>query len=332
MQDLKLFALSESRQLAEKIAAGLDVELGEHIERDFEDGEHKTRILENVRNQDVYVIQSLQADVERSVNDKLCRLLFFLGSIKDAGAASVTAVTPYLCYMRKDRKTKPRDPVTTRYIAGLFEAVGTDRIITVDVHNLQAYQNAFRCRKEHLEAKNVFAGYFLEELGEKNLAVMSPDAGGVKRAGAFREVLEERLNAAVPLIFMEKKRSMGEVSGSAVVGEVEGKSIIIFDDMIASGGTMMRAAQACRERGAAKVYAAATHAAFIRDANEALAGEALDQVVVTNTITKTPLEAEAVLNKLKVLDVTPLFAEAIRRVHEGGSIVELLGNRVVETK
>lgn len=329
---MKLFALSESRELAEKIAAGLGVKLGEHIERDFEDGEHKTRILENVRNQDVYVIQSLQADTERSVNDKLCRLLFFLGSIKDAGAATVTAVAPYLCYMRKDRKTKPRDPVTTRYIAGLFEAVGTDRIITVDVHNLQAYQNAFRCRNEHLEAKNVFADYFLEELGEKNLAVMSPDAGGVKRADAFREVLEERLDAAVPLIFMEKKRSMGEVSGSAVVGDVKGKSVIIFDDMIASGGTMMRAAKACREQGAAKVYAAATHAAFIKDANEALAGDALDQVVVTNTITETPLEAEAVLNKLKVLDVTPLFAEAVRRMHEGGSIVELLGNRVVETK
>ena len=210
--------------------------------------------------------------------------------------------------------------------------MGTDRILTVDVHNLQAYQNAFRCRDEHLEAKNVFADYFLDELGEKNLAVMSPDAGGVKRADAFREVLEERLETEVPLIFMEKKRSMGEVSGSAVVGEVEQKSVIIFDDMIASGGTMMRAAKACRERGAAKVYAAATHAAFISDANEALAEEALDQVVVSNTITQTPLEAEAVVEKLKVLDVAPLFAEAIKRINEGGSIVELLGNRVVERR
>jgi ribose-phosphate pyrophosphokinase len=326
MQAITLFSLHESRDFAEKIAADLEMTLGELIERSFEDGEHKTRPLENVRNQDVYVIQTLQQDKELSVNDKLCRLLFFIGAVKDAGAASVTAVTPYLCYMRKDRKTKSRDPVTTRYIAGLFEAVGTDRIVTIDVHNLQAYQNAFRCRTEHLEAKRVFARYFTGQMPEETFAVMSPDAGGVKRAEAFRQVLQEQTGQDISLVFMEKMRSKGVISGEAVVGQVEGKSIIILDDLISSGGTMVRAARACRKKGARNVYAAATHAAFTEAANEALADKTLDQVIVTNTITDLPLRNETVQKKLNTLDIAPLFAEAIHRIHSGGSIVDLLGN------
>ena len=149
---LMLFALEASRPFAEKVSRGLKLDLSPHEEREFEDGEHKARPLVNVRNRHVYVIHSLYGEPGATANDKLCRLLFFIGALKDAAAASVTAITPYLCYARKDRKTKPRDPVTTRYVAALFEAVGTDRIVAIDVHNLMAYQNAFRCRTEHLEA------------------------------------------------------------------------------------------------------------------------------------------------------------------------------------
>ena len=155
-----LFALEASRDLGTRVAGALGTVLARHEERGFEDGEHKSRSLENVRGRDVYVLQSLYGDREQSVNDKLVRLLFFLGALKDASAAQVTAVTPYLCYARKDRRTKPRDPVTMRYVAQVLEAVGTDRVVTMDVHNLAAYQNAFRIPAEHLEAKRLFVEHF----------------------------------------------------------------------------------------------------------------------------------------------------------------------------
>ena len=143
----------------------LGISLSNHEEREFEDGEHKIRSLVNVRNQNVFVIQSLYGESNLSVNDKLCRLLFFIGSLRDAAAKSITVITPYLCYARKDRKTKSRDPITTKYLAQLFEAVGTDLLVTIDVHNLQAFQNSFRCKTEHLEAKNLFVDFFLQKWG-----------------------------------------------------------------------------------------------------------------------------------------------------------------------
>ncbi|HSJ80246.1 MAG TPA: ribose-phosphate pyrophosphokinase-like domain-containing protein, partial [Thiobacillus sp.] len=149
---LCLFALDASRAYGERVATALGVALSSHEEREFEDGEHKARPLENVRGKDVYVIQSLYGEPGMSANDKLVRLLFFIGALKDASAGRVTAVCPYLAYSRKDRKTKSRDPVSSRYVAQLFEAVGSDRMVTLDVHNPAAYQNAFRIPAEHLEA------------------------------------------------------------------------------------------------------------------------------------------------------------------------------------
>ena len=159
--DLSIFAFTDAQEIANNICKELGVELGKLEERHFEDGEHKCRALQSVRNQDVFIIQSLYSDESLSVNDKLCRLLFFIGALKDAAARKVTAIIPYLCYARKDRKTKSRDPVTTRYVAMLLEAMDIHRIVVVDVHNLAAYQNAFRCRSEHLEAKNLFLDYFI---------------------------------------------------------------------------------------------------------------------------------------------------------------------------
>ena len=147
-----IFAFADSEDIAIKVSKKLGIELGKLEERYFEDGEHKCRPLQSVRNQDVFVIQSLYSDTKQSVNDKLCRLLFFIGALRDAAARQVTAIIPYLCYARKDRKTKSRDPVTTRYVAILLEAVGINRVVVMDVHNLAAYQNAFRCSCEHLEA------------------------------------------------------------------------------------------------------------------------------------------------------------------------------------
>jgi len=318
-----LFALSASREFGEQIAAALGLPVAEHEERLFEDGEQKARPLVNVRGRDAYVIQSLQGGPDLSVHDKLCRLLFFIGGLKDAAAARVTAVVPYLCYARKDRKTKSRDPVTNRYVAALFDGVGTDCVVTLDVHNLAAYQNAYR-RTEHLEARPLFVRHFAPLLERDEVAVVSPDVGGAKRADALREALSAALGRRLAAAFVEKQRSSGVVSGEAVAGEVRGRVAIIVDDLIATGTTIVKAARACRDLGATRVFAAAAHGLFTGEADHVLADDAVDRIVVTNTVPTVRLREPAVLAKIDRLDAAPLFAEAIRRMHDGGSLAELL--------
>ena len=323
-EGMRIFALTPGDGLGARIAARLNLALSRHEERQFEDDEHKARALENVRGRDVYVIESLYGEPGRSVNDKLCRLLFFIGSLKDASAARVTAVVPYLCYARKDRRSKPRDPVTTRYVARLFEAVETDRVVTLDVHNLAAFENAFRCRIDHLEAQGLFVEHLTPVIGTDEVVVVSPDVGGVKRAQQFRQALARRLGREPGSAFLEKYRSAGIVSGEAVVGEVSGRIAIIIDDLISTGGTILRAAKACRARGATHVYAAATHGLFVGEAARLVADSSVDQLVVTDTIPSFRIDQNLARRKLVVLETAPLLAEAIRRMHEGGSIVELL--------
>jgi ribose-phosphate pyrophosphokinase len=322
--DLSLFVLDASRPFGERVATALGVALTRHEEREFEDGEHKARPLENVRGRDVYVIHSLYGEPGISANDKLVRLLFFIAALKDASAARVTAVCPYLAYARKDRRSKPRDPVSSRYVAQLFEALGADRMMTLDVHNLAAYQNAFRIPAEHLEARGLFVDWFATHLPDDDIVVVSPDAGGVKRADAFRISLAHALGRPLASAFMEKRRSEGVVSGDAVVGEVKGRTAIIVDDLISSGTTLARAAAACKRLGAAKVFAAASHGAFNGAAAEVLADPALDKVLVSDSIPPFRLPPALLGERVEVLDCAPLFAEAIRRLHGGGSLVELL--------
>lgn len=322
--EIKLFSLKAADSLGEAVAQQLAIPLSPHEERDFEDGEHKTRPLVSVRGHDVYLLHSLYSEPNASVNDKLCRLLFFMGALKDAGAKQVTAVVPYLCYARKDRKTKPRDPVTTRYVANLFEAVGCDRILTIDVHNLAAYQNAFRCATEHLEAQNLFAEHFAPLVKGHPGVIVSPDIGGLKRAESFRQTLSQVLQTEIASAAVEKYRSGGVVSGGKVTGDIAGHVAIIIDDLISSGTTLARAAAACRQQGAKRVYAAATHGAFSKAANQILITPDLDQIVVTNSIPPFRLSADSLKHKLQVVDLAPLLAAAIQRLHRGGSLVELL--------
>jgi ribose-phosphate pyrophosphokinase len=322
--ELSLFALNSSRDFGEKIARELGVALKDHEERDFEDGEHKVRPLVNVRGRDVFVVQSLYSDSQQSVNDKLCRLLFFIGALKDASAGRVTAVIPYLAYARKDRKTKSRDPVTTRYVAALFEAVGADRVVTMDVHNLAAYQNAFRCPTDHLEANSLFVQWLAPRLRKDKVVAVSPDAGGVKRVDRFREVLGKVFEQNIPTAFMEKQRSEGVVSGEALVGEVADRAAMIIDDLVSSGTTLARAAAACRDRGAKRVFAAVTHGIFVGGANTVLADEALENVLATDTIPPFRLDPSLLGSKVIILEAAPLFAKAIERIHAGGSLVELM--------
>lgn len=305
------------------IAAALDTPLGEHEVREFEDGEHKSRALENVRDRDVFVLSSLYGDVALSVNDRLVRTLFFLGGLRDAGARRLTAVIPYLCYSRKDRRTKARDPVSTRYVAAMFEALGVDRVVSVDVHNPAAYDNAFRIPAEHLSAAPQLVHRLRPLLGVGEPVVVSPDVGGVKRAEAFRELLERQLGRSVQRGFMEKHRSGGVVSGDRLVADVAGREVVLVDDLVSSGGTLARAAAACREQGASRVLAAATHALFSQDADRLLADSPVEKLLVTDTV-PVPRAGRAVAwDGVEVVGIAPLLAEAIRRLHSGGSLVEL---------
>ena len=320
---LRLFALNATTELGGAIAKCLGMPLCAHEEREFEDGEHKARPLDPVGNADVYVVQSLHGGPEASANDKLCRLLFFIGALKNAGAARVTAMVPYLCYARKDRRTKPNDPVTTRYVAAMFEAIGTDAVVTLEVHNPVAFENAFRCRTVTLTATPLF-GEYASKLKDENLCVVSPDTGGAKRAELFRETLEAIRGRPIGKAFADKHRSAGVVTGDLFVGDVTGATALIIDDLISTGGTLVRAARAARSAGARRVIALTAHGLFMEGAAEALADPALDRVVVTDTVPPFRLPAGATRDKLDILPSAPLFAEAIARLHEGRPLTELL--------
>ncbi|HSE11661.1 MAG TPA: ribose-phosphate diphosphokinase, partial [Rudaea sp.] len=308
----QIFALGASRDLGDRIARSLGLALARCEEREFEDGEHKARSLDSVRARDVYVVHSLYSDDEQSANDKLCRLLFFLGSLRDAGAARVTALVPYLCYARKDRRTKARDPVTTRYVASMFEAVGVDALVTLEVHNPAAFDNAFRCATVHLQAYRLFASCLAPLLGSADVVVVSPDEGGMKRAEVFRQALARTLGRAVDLGFMEKTRSAGVVAGERLFAEVGGRSAVIFDDLISTGTTLLRAAQACRRAGARTVHAAATHGLFVGNAIRVLADPAIDRVIVADSVMPFRLAQEIGERKVTLIDTASLFADAIR--------------------
>lgn len=315
--------MQASRAWGEAVAAELGLQLSPHEERAFEDGEHKTRPLASVRGRDVFVLQSLHGDTFQGVNDKLCRLLFFIGALKDASAASVTAVVPYLPYARKDRKTQVRDPVTTRYVAALFESVGTDRVITLDVHNLAAYQNAFRCRTEHLEAAGMFARHFATRLGQRPAVVVAPGAADMKRTDQFRQRLGLALRRPVGAAFADESRGEHGLP-DLIVGDVADRCVIVVDDRIGTGATLARTARACRARGAAEVHAAATHGLFVGAAAELLADEAVDSIVITDSVPPFRLPDGAVRDKLQVLPTAALFAAAISRLHADASLTELM--------
>jgi ribose-phosphate pyrophosphokinase len=309
---MKIFALHASRAYGAAGAAALGVPLAAHEERDFEDGEFKVRALESVTGERVFVVQSLHGDASLSTNDKFARLLFFVGSLKDAGAADVTAVAPYMAYMRKDRRTKSRDPITTRYVAAIMESVGLDTIVTLDVHNLAAFENAFRCRKEHIEAAPLLIDHFDRTIAPgRPFVVLSPDAGGVKRARAFADLAAATTGRSSELAFMEKQRSEGRVTGSAFAGDVRGAAVIIVDDLVSSGTTIARAARACSERGAAEVHAAVTHGIFAPGADKMLGAAELASIVTTDTVGNVRDRCPGLAGKLVVLETAAFVGAAL---------------------
>ncbi len=315
-----LFCLEPKSAFAAALAGELGVEIAAHEERRFPDGECKLRPLVEVGGAYVCVVLGLHGGPLDSPHDKLWRLLSFVATLRDHGARRVTAVVPYLAYARKDRRTKPHDPIGLRYLAQLFEAVGTDALIVLEAHNVAAFENAFRIPALSLEAHRAFGPVVAGLAGNGPLAVVSPDPGGVKRAQLWREALEAQLEAPVGFAMVDKRRSAGVLSTHGLVaGDVAGATVLLLDDLIASGETMRQAALALRGAGAASVVACAGHGLFVGEAADALADEAIARLLVTDSVPAFRLPSGApVRAKLGVVSCAALFAQAIRRLHAAG--------------
>jgi len=327
LNTMQLFSLDADRAFAERVARHLGTVPAQHEERDFEDGEHKIRPLENVRGKDVYVVQSLHGDPNLSVNDKLIRLCFLLGALRDTGADRLTLICPYLAYARKDRRTKAHDPLSFRYLAQMIEAMKVDQVVTMDVHDLAAYQNAFRCPTVHLSWRNTLVEHLEPILRHGDVTVASPDVGGVKRANPLREALENTLDRPVGLAFMEKHRNQGVVSGELVAGDLKDRTVVLIDDLIASGGTLTRAAEAYRQAGALKIIACATHGVFSSQSSMVLATPDIEHIMISNSLAPWRLGNGKAWDKLTVLDVSEQIARAIEHNHRGREIDEAVKGR-----
>lgn len=318
-----VFASAQSGAFASSVARELGMPLAACEEREFEDGEHKMRPLAEVRGRSTFIIQSLHGDAGASVNDRLCRLLFFAGALKDAGAAHVTACFPYLAYARKDRRTQPRDPVTTRYVARLCEASGIDRVVVLDVHNEAAFDNAFRCETVRVDAIDLFASALGLARDSTGLVIASPDPGGIKRAERFRYLLNARFGVDAGFAFMEKVRRAGVLSGEHLVGDVAGSDLVIVDDLIASGATVLRAVQAARRGGARRIRVVATHAPLTAAAVQMFGAGGPDQVFVTDSVPLRAASSALLQDRLSVCSAAPLFAQLIQRLDAGEPIGDL---------
>jgi ribose-phosphate pyrophosphokinase len=268
------------------------------------------------------VLQGLHGDATASGDDRLVRLLFLCAALRDHGAARVTALVPYLAYGRKERQTKPFDPVSTRYLAQLVEAVKVDALVTLETHSVTALQNAFRIPTVHIDAAVLFAPRALALAGQGPLVVVSPDPGGVKRAQLFAELLQHRSGRAIGLAFIEKRRSEGRVSGSLLAGEVRGTTVLLYDDLIATGGTLRRAAATCVAAGAGQVIAMAAHGLFAPGAEGLLLDAAVGAVVVSDSVPVAHL-GQAARRRVEVDSAAPVFARAVECLQAGLPTTEL---------
>jgi ribose-phosphate pyrophosphokinase len=306
---LKLIGGSANPDLAAKISARLDVPLTDARLRRFADGEINVKIEDSMRGHDVFVIQPTCPPV----NEHLMELFIILDALRRASAGRVTAVIPYYGYARKERKTQPREPITAKLIANFITLAGADRLLLLDLH-AEAIEGFFDVPTDHLSPHRIYADY-LRTLNLHHLTVVAPDAGGGRRA----EAVASQLTA--PIAFGYKRRPQDDQSEViAVSGDVKGRDCVIVEDIITTGGTITKLAEALRAQGANKVLIAATHAVLTGDAVERLRHADIDEVIVTDSV---PIPADKLGPPIKVLSVAPLLAEAIIRVHENRSVSEL---------
>jgi len=351
MNNLRVFGLGtskESKQFAQQIAKFLGERLTRHNEGLFTDGEIFIKSKENVRNCDCFIVSSLYGDDDESVNEKIIKLMWFVGSLVDATANSITIIAPYLSYQRQDRKVKSREGVVTKYLAQTLSCLTKEsnfttlRQLTMDTHNLSALQNSNRIPTDNLEGKNLLVdficggtdrdGYEITDHipdplieNPNDLVIVSPDSGGMGRAKRFRNSIEKRLGMQnkIDTVSIDKERVSGdEVKGDKVAGDVEGKRAIIVDDMIASGGTIINTKKAIEKAGGEIWGVCATHGLFVGDANNKL--NDIERLIITDTIAPFRMNKDQWKGRLFVVRTAPLFARAIKITHEGGSISELL--------
>lgn len=303
--------------LAEEVAENLRVPLGDVVLSTFANGEIYCRFGESIRGADVFVFQSHCPPI----NDRLMEQMIMIDAAKRASAKRITAVSPFYGYARQDRKAEGREPITARLVADMFSVSGADRVVTVDLHTGQI-QGFFNFPVDHLTAIPVISEY-LASVVDGEVTVVSPDAGGGKLARRYANRLEERNGLVADLAFIDKRRPKGTHNVSEateVVGEVEGRTCVLVDDMIDTAGTVASAANLLMDRGASEVYIAATHGLFSGPAVERLKSSPVREVVVTNTL---DIPDDKRFDTLRILSIAPLLAEVISAIFAEGSVSEL---------
>jgi len=310
MKDIKIFACNSAEEFTKEICENLGVEMGKKDSFKFANDNSFVQIKESVREQDVFIIQTTQPPV----NERIMELLITVEAAKRAGAKRITVVLPYFMYSRSDKKDQSRVPVTAKLMATLLEAAGVDHVLTCDLHNpaIQAY---FDILCDRVTAKHILERYFKEKNLE-NIVVVATDAGSSKKAYKYSHFFE------CPLALIDKRRESNNDNAVAtnIIGEIEGKTAIIFDDEVSTAGTLVEAANILKEHGAKEIYAGATHGVLCGPAIERIQNSPIKELVVTNTI---PIEPEKMIDKIKVVSIAPLFAEAIKRLNEGAPLGDL---------
>jgi ribose-phosphate pyrophosphokinase len=329
MVPIKIFGLNSTREYAKRVAHHIGMELTEHEEKLFDDGESYLKPVAgkagNVRGHNVFVIQSLYGDEQESVSDKFMKLTIMCNALQMANARTITVVLPYLGWARQDRKTVSRAPITTKLVANLLQAAGATHALFIDTHNLAAEQNAFSIPIDNLETKNLFAQWCSEKLKNTDkVRVLSPDSGALGRVTRFRNALSHYLKENdIEICLFDKIRENDRVTGGRIIGDVENAEVIVPDDIISTGSTMGKACRAVTEYGGNVFAVCATHGLFCGNANDVF-DELQTNILISDTIPPFRLN---VINrtKVKVVDTTKMVADAIMRIHSGtGSISELL--------
>ena len=313
---LVLLSGSSNPELVKEIAEMLGTTVADVLVGRFPEGEVQIQIRENVRGKDVFIIQSTCTPP----NDNLMELLIMIDAAKRASAKRITAVMPFFGYARQDRKDRPRVPITAKLVANLVTKAGADRVLAMDLHAGQI-QGFFDIPVDHLYSINVIGDY-LKKKHLKNLVVVSPDVGGIRMARAYSTLLESSF-----AVVDKRRESSSQTHVMNIIGEVKGKNVVIVDDLISTGGSLVEAARALKDAGALDIYAAIVHPVLAGSAIEKIKDSPLNELIVTNSI---PLEPEKKIDKIRQISVAPLLAEAIHRIHRNESVSSLFSTVKVE--